>query len=96
MKKHILKTINPYFQDVWDNKKTFEIRLNDRDFKVGDELVLIEYDPITDSQSGREIYTKVPYILKDKPFVPDGYVCMSIKEYFRKEVLQNKMTSRTG
>ena len=35
MKKHILKTINPYFQDVWDNKKTFEIRLNDRDFKVG-------------------------------------------------------------
>ena len=35
MKKHLLKTINPYFQDVWDNKKTFEIRLNDRDFKVG-------------------------------------------------------------
>ncbi|WP_444812245.1 DUF3850 domain-containing protein, partial [Streptococcus canis] len=34
-----------YFEAIMDGTKTFECRYNDRDFKVGDELLLREYDP---------------------------------------------------
>lgn len=40
---HHLKTKREYFQAVIDGKKPFEIRLNDRDFKQGDKVILEEY-----------------------------------------------------
>lgn len=46
MSFHNLKCTNPYFQDVWDGKKTFEVRNNDRNFAVNDIICLKEYDPI--------------------------------------------------
>lgn len=42
MKAVELKTDPQVFQDVLDGIKTFEIRFNDRDFKVGDEILLKE------------------------------------------------------
>lgn len=45
MKKHNLKTWPEYFRAVRNREKTFEVRLNDRDFKVDDILVLKEFDP---------------------------------------------------
>lgn len=42
MNKHYLKTVQPYFDAIDQGLKTFEIRKNDRDFKVGDILVLLE------------------------------------------------------
>ena len=42
--KHCLKTIQPYFADVENGTKTFEVRKNDRNFKIGDILFLQEYD----------------------------------------------------
>jgi len=42
---HRLKTHPPYFQHIVDRKKAFEVRWNDREFKVGDKLVLEEFDP---------------------------------------------------
>ena len=42
MKRHILKTDSPVFQASWDEIKPYEIRLDDRDFHVGDELLLVE------------------------------------------------------
>lgn len=42
---HELKTVNPYFQQVWDGNKNFEIRYNkDRAFQKGDRVHLLEYD----------------------------------------------------
>jgi len=40
MKRHELKTDKKPFFDVWNDLKKFEIRLNDRDFLVGDVLIL--------------------------------------------------------
>lgn len=81
MQTHYLKTVNPYFQDLWDGVKTFEISINDRDrdYKVGDELCLQEYDPETQTKSGRLILASVPYILQGEPYLPPKYVCMSIR-----------------
>lgn len=49
---YYLKTIQPFFNDVAFGSKRFEVRKNDRDFKVGDFLVLQEYDPEADTYIG--------------------------------------------
>ncbi|HIC0324960.1 TPA: DUF3850 domain-containing protein, partial [Streptococcus agalactiae] len=64
MTQHLLNCYPEYFEAIMDGTKTFECRYNDRDFKVGDELLLREYDP----QKGytyRCIVRKITYILSD-------------------------------
>ena len=41
---HELKIQSEYFVAVNNKTKTFEIRKNDRDFKVGDKILLREID----------------------------------------------------
>ena len=60
---HELKTWPEYFEAIWDGRKNFEYRLNDRDYQVGDLLHLREYDPHTSEYSGREIVRSVTYVL---------------------------------
>ena len=79
MNVHELKTWPEYFQAIIDGIKPFEVRRNDRDYQVGDTLFLMEYDPER-GFTGRNILREVTYILNKKPFVPDGYVIMGIKE----------------
>lgn len=79
MKKyHYLKTWPEYFVEVKKGFKTFEIRKNDRDFKRGDFLILQEYLPDSNKYTGEEIKVIVTYVLDKQPFVPEGYICMSI------------------
>ncbi len=40
---HELKILPEWFEDVTQQKKTFEIRKNDRNYSVGDTLVLREW-----------------------------------------------------
>ena len=77
---HKLKTIQPYFNRCWEQSKTFEIRLNDRDFQKGDTIVLQEYEKISDVQGrylGREIYGTITYVLQNYPALQEGYVAFS-------------------
>lgn len=86
---HTLKTLNPHFAELWEGRKTFEVRLNDRDFKVGDELVLEQWWPSPSMPVGsslqpgnRYIIAEVLHILEHKDFpqgLKEGYCCMSIK-----------------
>lgn len=72
---HTLKIQSRYFKDVVNGLKTFEIRKNDRDYKVGDILVLEERlcGRFTDEQ----IKVKVTYITDYAQ--QDGYVVMGIE-----------------
>jgi len=76
---HELKTWTEYFKDVKSGIKTFEVRKDDRDFQVGDFLLLKECDPQWGTYTGAYISTQVTYVLRGGPFVPDGICIMSIK-----------------
>lgn len=77
MKIHELKILPSYFEAVKNGEKTFELRKDDRGFKVGDILVLKEFKHrVTDSTgpelvveeeggyTGREIRKRISYIYK--------------------------------
>ena len=80
---HYLKTINPYFEMSWKRLKTFEIRKNDREFKVGDMVQLQEFDSETNKYSGRELIGSIDYILNDFPALKKGYVVFSLTFIYR-------------
>lgn len=76
---HELKQVQPHFDDVLSGNKTFEVRKHDRPFHVGDLLALNEYNPTTQTYTGRSCLVYVDYILKDPNYVKSGYVIMAIK-----------------
>lgn len=79
MANHILKTWREPFEAVWTEQKRFEVRKNDRDYQAGDSLLLREYDPETDTYSGREIACWTPYILYGGAFgLPDDICVISL------------------
>ncbi|UBF29910.1 DUF3850 domain-containing protein (plasmid) [Kovacikia minuta CCNUW1] len=69
MTQHRLKTWTIFFNQVVQGSKTFEIRLNDRNFKIGDTLLLMEYDPLKKAVKNRTFAVKVTYILSLKCFL---------------------------
>lgn len=73
---HELKLIEPYYSDSASGLKNFEIRKDDRNYQVGDIINLYEYDKTI---IGNHHYKQVTYILRDAPYVPDGYVCMACR-----------------
>lgn len=52
MATHVLKTWPGPFEAVRSRRKTYEIRTDDRNFQVGDTLILRSYDPETESYNG--------------------------------------------
>ena len=94
MKQHELKTWGQYFQAIVSGEKTFELRKNDRDFQVGDKLLLKEYNllgithvtqEMKGEYTGAEQMVEVTYILKHEPMknnfgIERGYCVMGIKK----------------
>ncbi len=79
MQTHRLKTIPCYFERCWNLQKTFEVRKNDRDSQTRDKVVLEEYNPKTETYSGREIEGTIKYVLSDYPAIQSGYVVFSFE-----------------
>ena len=48
MGTHELKIKPEYFLPVFNRRKNFELRKNDRGFQVGDEIVFKEFDTTSD------------------------------------------------
>jgi hypothetical protein len=82
-KLHPLKTHPEPFKAIWDGRKRFDFRKNDRGFQVGDTLKLFEYDPDSDSESGRFVFCDVTYVIEGQFGVPHGYCVMSLSEPLR-------------
>lgn len=82
MKTHELKTIDPYFEMVWNGNKKFELRKNDRDFKKGDALVLKEYKPEGGIYTGRKVHCYISDVVYFPEGLKDGYVALCINCIF--------------
>jgi hypothetical protein len=79
MATHKLKILPKYYEKVLTGEKTFELRKNDRNYKVGDKLILEEHHLY--SSSGRAYLCRITYILKDcsEYGLKDGFVILGIK-----------------
>ena len=63
--EHRVKVLTPYFREVKECRKNFELRINDRDFQVGDTVILEEWTG--DCFTGDVVSRKIKYLLKDCP-----------------------------
>lgn len=75
---HQLKIEKKYFVDIKTFKKFFEIRNNDRNFKVGDYVGLNEIDE-DGEPTGKSMLVRISYLLSDNKFLKDGYVIFSFE-----------------
>lgn len=75
---HYLKIHPEYFEAVKEGRKAFEFRRNDREYKLGDKLILAEYE--TDF-TGRKICVEITYILNPTKICSEisGYLILGIK-----------------
>lgn len=80
-REHELKCWLPFFQAEKDGAKSFEVRRNDRNFRVGDVLRLREYDAAREVYTGREHRARVTFMLIGGAFgIEDGYVVMGLAD----------------
>ena len=76
-KIHEVKISSIYFDDVAAGIKNFELRKNDRGYKVGDILKLNEVK--SGKETGRFIKAKIEYTLEEHTGLQEGYCILSIK-----------------
>ena len=80
MALHEFKTVNPFFENFWSGLKDFEVRKNDRNFKVGDRIKLVEFGE-SKNYVPRFILKDVKYILKGGQYgIENGYVVLGLKD----------------
>ena len=80
---HELKTWPEFFEQTRNGRKKFEFRRNDRDFRVGDELLLKEWNPAPKfpiyndgepiAYTGRDLLVRVDYIMGAADVAGFGY-----------------------
>ncbi|MGL5076117.1 MAG: DUF3850 domain-containing protein [Waterburya sp.] len=75
-----MKSINPYFEDVYQGRRKAEIRKNDRQFQVDDGLLLLEFEPHQNLFLDRSITLEITHILDDETYLQPGHIMMSVEE----------------
>lgn len=81
-KVHELKCKLGFFQPLLEDKKTFEVRKDDRKFTVGDFLNILEYDQSINKYTGRNVTFIISYKLDAATFpegIKEGYCILGIK-----------------
>jgi hypothetical protein len=86
---HTIKSWTLFFSDILSGARTSDIReATDRRFRVGDHMLLQEWNPITGLYTGREQLVEITYVqtnksnpcaISDKALHND-YVVLSIKK----------------
>ncbi len=77
-KSHHIKCVNPYFDDIWDRKKAFEYRRNDRGYALGDTLYIYEFSKNNSEFSGRRIICTVTSVFFLVDHKGDDMIIMSL------------------
>lgn len=79
---HKLKILPEYYDMMITGGKNFELRKDDRGFRVGDDLEMWEFDPASDRPyTGRVILAKISFILRDCPQygLQNGYAALGLE-----------------
>jgi ParB family transcriptional regulator, chromosome partitioning protein len=74
---HNIKIHPIHFDKICIDKKFFEIRFNDRDFKVGDTCTLQEYYNQNRKYTGWELPIIITYVLSDFEGLAKGWCAFS-------------------
>jgi len=77
---HNLKCQQLWFDDIINGKKQFEIRKDDRNYEVGDFILLEEWNPEIKKYSGRGITITITYLIRNMFFLKDGYCAFGFKK----------------
>ena len=77
--EHELKTLPEHYDAIERSDKTCELRLNDRNYQVGDTLHLRRYEPLIPGYTGPSLRVLVTHILSGGVWLSPGYVAMSIR-----------------
>lgn len=73
---HSIKILPEYFEAVIKGHKNFEVRKNDRNYQVGDRVILKEHD--SDYFTGREVVAEIIYVTDYEQ--QEGYVVFGFKK----------------
>jgi hypothetical protein len=79
MTRHELKVHPQFWEALTRGAKPFEIRRNDRRFKVGDTCELRRYDPSSIGFTGERMSLQITYVLAYEDFpvgLQPGYVAL--------------------
>ncbi len=94
---HQLKTWPKYFEAVRRGTKLFEIREADRDFRIGDILLLMEWDPHTADYTGQSFTTgPIVYIALGEPFLPQATCVLGLSAPTPERVIEWKPARDIG
>lgn len=76
-KTHYIRLASNYYDDVATGLISFQLRKNDKHYKVGDILDMMEFSE--GRNTGRIIHAEITYILEDYTGLEDGYCILAIK-----------------
>lgn len=76
-KQYEVKIVASYYEDVVSGKKSFELRKNNRGYKQGDSLKMLEFKD--GKHTGRTIDADIIYMLEDYTELTEGYCILGIR-----------------
>lgn len=93
---HIVKSWTMFFADIVAGTRTSDIRLNDRRYAVGDNMLLNEWDPVKNVYTGHKALVRITYMQQNKSnpcailhdAIKDGYAVLSIRHDLQDKIAE--------
>ncbi len=76
--EHELKAWPPHYARLADGSKTFELRWNDRDYRAGDTLHIIEFNPESECYTGCSLKRRISYVMEGQFGLEPGWVALGL------------------
>lgn len=77
MKIHFVKQWPEYHERTLKGLKPWEIRLNDRSFEPGDQVVQEEWNPTTQAYTGSWVQGTITFLMVGVMGLKDDYCCFT-------------------